>query len=514
MNDWTIPNEFSLPAGVELQQLAGGEIDPIAFDPPGPIGDKYIFGMEPIEFIMGPVGSAKTTCSIFRIIAFSMRMPVCSDGVIRSRGMVLHDNFRALYRTALPSLWQFFPKGSPGVTFEGGQDRPFLMTLRFITPRGQRMQIILDGFGIKADTMENLLRGYQANFGWCVEADLLDKEVPPFAYSRVAQGRYPGRGKLKDPNAEVPGSVWGDLNPPLVSSWIHEDFVEAPREGYVLHRQPSGLSVDAENRKYTRLEDYQKMSKVLPPDKVRRMVKGEFGTQGDGALVYPEYDWDIHCAKEPLQPLDLPLLFGADAGGSPALVIGQYTPKGHMRWLAELVTQPGTGVGRFAEMLIALLQSKFRGLPIAHAWGDPSAFYGADRVAGELSFMETLGKALNLNILPTPTNDPSVRQESVAWLLRQRCDGDGVPYFQHCPTMKVILGGFQGSFLIDKNKYDTADTVRFTKNKWSHVHEGGQYLCYGVRGHAGVINDAARAGRAGNVTPISSGRGPVRDFNL
>jgi hypothetical protein len=35
-----------------------------------------------------------------------------------------------------------------------------------------------------------------------------------------------------------------------------------------------------------------------------------------------------------------------------------------------------------------------------------------------------------------------------------------------------------------------------------------------VRGHAGVINDAARAGRAGNVTPISSGRGPVRDFNL
>lgn len=39
-------------------------------------------------------------------------------------------------------------------------------------------------------------------------------------------------------------------------------------------------------------------------------------------------------------------------------------------------------------------------------------------------------------------------------------------------------------------------------------------ICYGVRGHAGVINDAARAGRPGNVVPISHGRGPVKDFNI
>ena len=38
--------------------------------------------------------------------------------------------------------------------------------------------------------------------------------------------------------------------------------------------------------------------------------------------------------------------------------------------------------------------------------------------------------------------------------------------------------------------------------------------CYGVRGHAGVINDAARAGRPGNVIPISNARGPQKEFNL
>ncbi|MBP1296627.1 hypothetical protein [Bradyrhizobium elkanii] len=514
MTTWQIPHEFELPRNVALPQLAGAEINPMQLDPPGPVGEAYMFGTDAIEFIMGPVGSAKTTCSIFRILISSLRMPVCSDGVIRSRGCVVHANLRALYRTAVPSLQQFFKPGSPGVEYSGGQDRPLQLTLRFQTPSGKKLQIIIDGFGITKDSMEELLRGYQANFAWCVEADQLDSEVPPFLYSRVAQGRYPGKGLLADPEAAVPGSVWGDLNAPLITNYIYTDFIEKPRPGYVLHRQPSGLSDKAENRKFVSKESYEKLDQTLPPDKSRRMVKAEFGVEGDGALVYSSYRFDIHCAKKPLQPLDLPLLLGSDAGGSPALVIGQYTPKGHMRWLDELVTDPGTGAGRFAEYLVDLLQSKYRGLPISNGWGDPSAFHGADRQAGELSFMEIVGKAINIHMLPTVTNDPSARQESVDWFLRRGVDESGFPYFQHCPSMRVVQGGFQGGFKVVKNIHDSSDKVAFLKNKFSHVHEGGQYLCYGVRGHAGVINDAARAGRPGNVVPISSGKGPRKDFNL
>ena len=51
------------------------------------------------------------------------------------------------------------------------------------------------------------------------------------------------RWNAADPDAPVPGSVWGDLNAPLITSYINTDFVEKPRPGYVLHRQPSGLSV-------------------------------------------------------------------------------------------------------------------------------------------------------------------------------------------------------------------------------------------------------------------------------
>jgi len=511
-----VKDEFKLPKGEELRQLTGSEISPMYFEPPGPVGESYVYGMAPIDYIVGPVGSGKTTCSTFRIPIHALRMPACKDDVLRARGAVVHENFRALYRTGLESIFQFFPRDFPGATFEGGQDRPFRFTLRFLTPRGKKLQIILDGFGIGKHSIEELLRGYQCNFFWNVEADLIPEGAPEFEYSRVAQGRYPGKARLKDPEAPVPGSVFGDLNPPLISHYIYRDFVEDVKPGHVLRRQPSGLSDKAENRKYTSRAEYEQMALVLGKDKVRRFVHGEFGLQGDGALAYTEFDHEIHISKEPLAPLDLPIRISLDGGGTPAGVVRQFTPRGHLRVLDELCTPEKeiTGAGRFAEMFVDLLQSKYRGLPIAWAFGDPSAFHGADRQAGELSFMEIVGKALNVQIFPTPTNEPVARQEAVAYLLRKRLDSDGTPFFQCSSTCRRLVGGFQGGFVIKMNPNDVSDRFAFVKNKFSHVHEALQYGAYGDRGHAGLINDAARAGRPGNVVPLIR---PVQgnvDFNV
>lgn len=515
MNEWMVPSEFELPRGQDLAELAGGDMSLFQFDPPGPVGEAYMYGCEPVDLIMGPFGSGKTTCSTFRLGAFSMRMPICADGVIRVRGAVLHDNFRALYRTGLESIFRFFPRDFPGAHFEGGQDRPFRFTLRFRTPGRQiPVQIILDGFGIGQHSIETVLRGYEGNFFWLCEADLIARKVPSFCLGRCAQGRYPGRGLLADPEASVPFSVCGDLNPPLITHWIHEDCVENPREGYVLRRQPSGLSDQAENRAYVPRETYEAMAKTMAPDDVRRFVHGEFGLVGDGALVYQQFDHDLHVAKDPLEPLDIPLRIGVDAGGSPALVVFQYTPKGQVRVLDELVTEPGTGIGRFSEYAIDLIQSRFRGLAISHGWGDPSAFYGADRQAGELTFMETLGRAIGVHILPTPTNEPSARQEAVAWFLRRPDTNEGVPHFLMDPRCRMLRAGFMGGFMIRLNRHDTSSRVAFVKNKYSHAHEALQYGCYGSRGHAGLVNDAARAGRPGNVVPLIQARQARSDFNV
>lgn len=507
-----VPNEFHLPPNANLRELAGAPISLMQFEPPGPVGEAYMFGTGAIDAIMGPAGSAKTTCSIFRCGAITMRMPECKDGVIRSRIAILHANFRVLYRTVLPSLFQFFPKDFPGATFEGGQDRPFCFTIRFRTPKGRMMQMILDGMGIGSHNIEELLRGYQPSGAWYPEMDLLDRKVPSFTYGRVAQERYPGKALLKDPSAPQPASTWGDLNPPKITHWINEDMIKKPRAGMKLYRQPSGLSDQAENRRFVSRESYQRMADTMAEDDVRRFVHGEFGLTGDGALVYPEFNFARHLAKAPLAPLDLPLLLGVDGGGSPALVIFQFTPKGHLRVLDEVCMKAGSGPRSLATATVDLLQAKYRGLPVRQGWGDPSAFHGADRAAGEMSFMEIVGKALGVNILPTATNDPRYRQEAVAWFLAPR-PNEPEPFCQISPTCTMLVDGFQGGFVVDLNKHETSTTLRFLKNKFSHPHEALQYGAYGVRGHAGVINDAARVGRPGNIVPIRFGQ-PRTDFNL
>lgn len=507
--DWGVPDEFTLPANEQWRGI------PLQFDPPGPVGEAYMYGKGEIDFIMGPVGSGKTTSSIFRILATAMRCPVCRDGVIRARGAVLHVNGRALARTFLASLFRYLPRDLPSFKFEGGQDRPFTYTMRFQTPKGKRLQIILDGFGIGDHAIEELLRGYEANFAVLVEVDLMSREVPPSMFARVAQGRYPGKAMLADPNATIPGTVFGDLNPPNIAHWINEDFVEKPQSGYRLFRQPSGLSEQAENRKFTTKADYEKLGRVLKKDKKRRFVGGEFGLVADGDLVYEDFDHMVHVASMPLQPLDnIPLRIGFDAKGTPAAAIGQFTPKGQLRVLDELNGEPNMSAGRFAEGLIALLQAKYRGLPIDQGWADPSGFYGADRKAGEISFMEIIGKALSLYIMPTPTNDPTMRQEAVSFLLGRAQGNEPVPFFLLNPTCKMLLAGFQGGFVIKLNPHDTTDRTAFVKNKYSHLQEALQYLAYGCRGHAGIINDAARAGRPGNVVPISSGKRPKNAMDM
>lgn len=513
MSEWAIPNEFDLPKGEELRELAGGDINPLQFDPPGPVGEAFIFGSDPIDFIMGPAGSAKTVCSIFRLVTTTLRFPVCKDGVIRTRIPIVRENFRVLYRTTLPSLFRFFPRDFPGAKFEGGQDRPFNFTLRFVTPRGRKVQLILDGFGIGDHAIEELLRGYEPSAAWLNEADMLDRKVPPFMFGRVAQNRYPGRALLADEAAPMPKTIWGDLNPPLITHWIKEDFEDNPRPGYRLRRQPSGLSEQAENRRYVPRDTYEAMAKTMDADTVRRMVHGEFGLTGEGALVYPEFNYAKHVSDK-VEPLDLPLRIGVDAGGSPAAVLFQYSPTGKLRVLDELASAAGTGVGRFGEMLVDLIQARYRGLRLEIGWGDPSAFHGADRVAGELAFMEILARTLNILILPTETNDPHMRRQAVRWFLAHPGDDSNVPFFAMHARCKVLAGGFQGGFVLHVNPHDSIERIRFLKNKFSHPHEGLQYGAYGSRGHAGIINDAARAGRPGNGAPPPASVAIKSEFNV
>ncbi|MBX3580079.1 MAG: hypothetical protein KF723_22985 [Rhizobiaceae bacterium] len=511
------------------------------YEAPGPVGAAFIESQGPIDIIGGPAGSGKTVASGFKgpFLAGNWA-PVCKDGVIRVKQATIRSTYRDLARTCLSSWHEMFPEKHPfTVDYKGGLDRPVTHKLAWATIReGRQVKVeYTHEFGAIGDAnVEQFIKGYELTFGWMNECDLLDERVPGLFLSRT--GRYPRMEliaeselarvvapyrkrmqalgvNISDDETLLPRLIWGDCNPPDVGNWVVRQggWVEkdhADRNPMInLYVQPGGLSPKAENRKGKPRSSYELEAATMKNKQdVKRYVHGEPGFTAEGKPVYEdEFSLQLHVSDEWLKPVQgLPLTLGFDAGGSPACTIGQFMPNGQNRVLREIVTDPGTGAARFSAMVLEVLISDYRGFPVSEAWGDPSAFYGADRANGELAWMETVARALNINVSPAPSNEPGLRHDAVRWYLGGLIDGK-TPRYIVDPRCKRLIAGFVAHYHLTKQATGgNTDRLAVAKNEYSHVHDAEQYRCLGHRGRAGVIGDVSGMGRAPNVASLQAAR--------
>ncbi len=452
-------------------------------------------------------------------------------------------------KTALASWHEFFPKYGPFTrnvkdAYTGGSDRPVIHKLEWRVirkvpgPRGTwqnaELPVLLDmEFGaIGTQNLDSFFKGYEITFGWDNECDLTEASVPSRLYGRT--GRYPPQmeiqpweaerlGIAKDPDTgietiNVPRVVMGDYNPPDESNWTYEAEVERPEDFPAMNffAQPSGLSSEAENRIGKSRRKYEEEEAAFggpkSPDALRN-VHGQYAAKTDaGTPVYSgKFDIYRHRANDNLEPVEgLPIYMGLDAGGTPAAVIAQFMPSGQARILDEITTKPVTGPARFAEYVNTVLLQKYPNFTVGGAWGDPSAWYGADKEAGELAFMETVSLALGIVIMPTVTNDVASRIESVELQLR---DIDvNTPGLIVDPRCKFLVRGFVSQYhLTKKSSAQETNQLIIAKNEYSHPHDAAQYLFLGYRGGS-VPKASAETVRGRNVVPITRAkkRGPAK----
>ncbi|MCB1494076.1 MAG: hypothetical protein KDJ77_20100 [Rhodobiaceae bacterium] len=512
------------------------------YTPPGPVGAGFIEALGPIDIIMGPAGSGKTVASAYKgpYIA-SKFFPVCRDGVIRVRQAALRDTYRDLARTCLASWHEIFPPASPyTVDYAGGQDRPVNHKLRWETIRDNslvKVEFDMQFGAIGNHNLEQFIKGYEISIGWCNEVDLMDERAPQLLLQRT--GRYPAVADiapseldrigrlvrqvaakqnlpvtLDDDETLLLRMVYGDMNPPDIGHWTYQKMVRDKLPGWTLHQQPSGLSPHAENRVGKPRSSYEYEALTQEPYLVQRYVHGKFGYARDGDPVYPQFDINLHVSDQPLQPIEgLPIALGIDAGGSPAVSFSQYPANGQMRILREICMPPGSGPSSLTEAIFEMLISDFRGHAVSEAYADPSAWLGADRMAGELAYMETVARALNINILPAPSNELGHRREALGWYLGGVID-QNTPRLLVSSCCERTIGGFAAHFKYDKRTSEGAtDKARVVKNEYSHIMEAHEYSALGHRGIETVISAAAKLGRAANVVPLGS-RQAKTNFNI
>jgi hypothetical protein len=438
-----------------------------AWTPPGPVAEAFVAAEEPVAVLMGPVRSGKTTAGLMRGLFLSYRWPETRPGVRRFKFGVLRRQMVDLERTTIPSWTEWFPRTKGA--WRGARGEPQTHELRIPHPKGGLVELTVEFRGIGEMRLDEALRGWEPSAVFVDECDTMPENT--FGYLLTRVGSYPRETLERNPK-----QVWGCCNAPELGNWVLRDLIDAPHPAWRLYRQPSGLSAQAENLGALGADWYRRQAEAMPDHLRRRFVENIPGLAVGLALVYPEFNPELHVAAGPLAVLrDRPVIVGLDAGGTPAASLWQIAPNGQRRCFAELSTHERaegsiTGPRRFGEALARLLGERCRELAV-HAIADPSAQYGGD-AAGEGSWIEIVARVAGIEVRPAGTNDPTVRLEALRAPMNALIDGR-LPALLVCPGCRLTTRALARDYRYPVTAGRRGE--RPLKNWASHLVEAAQY---------------------------------------
>lgn len=429
----------------------------------------------PWRLITGPLGSGKSTGSVFEILMRAQGQEVGRSGKRRTRGVVVRDTYRELCDTTKVTMDEWLP---PEIYQWSESDMTYWIKYNDI-----ECEVMLRALDNPDDVKK--LMSMDLTFAWINEARFAPKAVLDTLKGRV--GRFPS---AKEGRVTWSG-VWMDTNPPDSDHWLYKTFEEyekideIDRPDYRVFHQPSGLSPEAEN--VENLLNGQRTADGRPLYYARLMsgqtqawidafVHGKYSFIAEGRPVYPEYHDDIHTAKSPLEWRKGVIKLGMDFGLTPALVLGQRLEGlGQWQWFDE-VTSQDMGAQRFARHAAQYIKSKYPGARL-EGYGDPAGNRRGD--ADEVTAFQVV-QALGLPIVPAPTNDPDRRRDAVATPLSALCL-NGQPALIVSPSCKMLRKGMAGGYHHARVKITGSEMFKDepVKNIYSHVCEAGQYMLVG-----------------------------------
>lgn len=491
--------------------------DPYRYVPPGPVAQAFILSIALTPVIMGPLGGGKTTACAFKRIYAATLAPVAKhpeDGkpTRMCRWIVLRDTFRSAEKTVLESWKQWFPKGYPGASWTGGNDRPVTHTLRFIGQDGIRIEAVTEFAGLGENSIETLMKGREYSGAWANELDTHAEGALDDLEQRV--GRYPkadllltraeldalarqlGRGPIV--SGQRMRMVIGDMNAPTIDNWTYKALVTARKPDRILFTQPSGRSAEAENLFNLEADYYDRIVRNQEEHFVRRMVDNEFGYSRAGKPVHTSFSHLRHIANQRLtfRP-ELELHLGIDTSInslSPAAIFAQaWAPR--IVFLDELYLGHGVGPARFFEALKLKIDADYAEATSIKVWIDPAAQFGADREGGQLAALETGQVILGLPVMlpANGSNELGMRLDAVNSELRGYLEPHS--HLLACPEKCPLwIEGAAGKYRYRKkpesasNDYDDEPEK---KHPWSDLQDAGQYVILGIRGRSAAIRGAA-----------------------
>jgi len=424
---------------------------------------KFTLDNTRIRCIIGPFGSGKTSGCIMDIVRRATEQVPSPDGIRRSRWAVVRNTFTQLKDTTIRSFHDWFPPKLFG-TYHSTDHNYYITKIP-----GVHLELCYRALD-REDQVSNLL-SFEFTGAYFNEV----REIP-WAIVDTMDGRI-GRYPKKDDVGEFWHGIIMDTNPPDEDSKLYKIAEQIKPDNFKIFKQPSGLSIHAENIKHLPKNYYQNLAKGKDEMFVRLYCHGQYGYLVVGRPVFQSFKDNIHIAPNILEPLKkTDLLIGFDFGLSPACTIGQITPLGQLRILDELVSD-GMGIKQFCEnQLIPLLRQKYFGMNVM-GYGDPS---GTSRSPTDESTCFDILHSPEIgltNVVPAPTNALVPRIGAVENFLNKMVNGE--PGFILSPNCKYLRKAMNGGYHYEKDPKSQGDEYKPipVKNFASHVCDSLQELC-------------------------------------
>jgi len=443
----------------------------ISYTPPPTVRDfikHYAPGQLFLDWIVGPVGSGKTTGNFFKLCYMAqLQAPSPIDGIRRSRCVVVRSTMPQLRDTTIKSFGYWFKDGQAGKWKATTSD----FILRYGDVECEVMFRPLD----TPDDVDRVL-SLEVTFAIIDEFVQIPQAIVEALSARC--GRYP---------PEIEGGatnwgMWGSSNPGMEADWWYpmlEDHGalpdgQQPPENWTYFKQPGGFSDDAENIENLpgKQEYYTNLAKGKTPHWIKQFIEVEWGYSMSGKPVFPMFKRDFHVAKKPLVPNRARLLVaGYDPGltGS-AWVFGQYDEAyGRVKIFREIVLEGYATDRAIVDKVKPLLFTTFRGFDFLVV-PDPASVNESSSRQGS-SVIKELRHHFRVNY-DTDNAIESRLQPAQYYMMRLTPDGPALEIDPSCVHLiRALTGGYKYTVSKSDIQRDIPD-----KNKHSHVADGFTYL--------------------------------------
>ena len=365
-----------------------------------------------IRMVRGPVGSGKSVgLGPMEIVRRASEMGVSSDGIRRSRCLVIRNTLQQLKSTCLVTMQEWLRPISSWKVSDS------TLYIKFTPADG--IPVECDVLLLPLDTPENQQRllSLEITFCWASEFRELPLELIQAAYSRC--GRYPSRVNLPD----YYYGLWGETNSFSEDSEYYNFLETSQKPGNVDYFvQPGAFDEGAENRENLPPRYYEDLLEANDPAWCEQYVHNKITPSLSGQAVFAKtFNVDFHTREKLFPDYGRPIVLGMDTGRNPALVAGQIDSRGRLLVFGSVFAE-NMGIEKFLSQVVRPFLAEILDGGKFFISLDPAARQRSQ--IGEESVLDAV-KRLGFAAILAPTNDITPRLRAVERYLGMQVDGGG-----------------------------------------------------------------------------------------